>query len=78
VITKLPPQRLLGLEFGKKGVQHPWATQPLLQLRDGNVRCRRRGAGRRRPGVVRWSLRHHAAVKTHHQHLEHALGGWPG
>jgi hypothetical protein len=53
VIMKLLPQRLLGLEFVKKGVQHPWVTQPLLQLRDGNVRCGRRGAGRRRPGVVR-------------------------
>jgi hypothetical protein len=34
--------------------------------------------GRRRLGVMRWALRHHAAILLHHQHLRRALRGWPG
>jgi hypothetical protein len=57
MLTELLPQHLLGLDLVEKGAQHPGATQPLLQLRDGDVGCGRPGAGRRRLNVVRRSLR---------------------
>jgi hypothetical protein len=53
VITELLPQRLLSLGLVEQGVRHPGVTQPLLWLRDSDIRRGRRGAGRRRLGDVR-------------------------
>jgi hypothetical protein len=74
MITELLPQRLLGLGLVEEGTRHPRATQPLLRLRDSSAERRQCGAGRRRLSIVRRSLRHHAVVRSHHQHLGRTLG----
>jgi hypothetical protein len=53
-------------------------AQPLLWMRDSDVGRGRRGVGRRGLGMMRWALRHHAAILPHHQHLGRTLGGRPG
>jgi hypothetical protein len=77
VVAKFLPQRLLGLGLVDRGVRCPGAMQQLLRLRDGDGGRGRCDARRWRLGVMCWTLRHHAVVLPHHQHLGRTLGGWP-
>jgi hypothetical protein len=49
VSAELLPQCLLDLSLVEQRVWHPGATQSLLQLRRGGVRCWRHDMGCRRP-----------------------------
>jgi hypothetical protein len=75
--AELLPQRSLGSSLVEQSLRHPRATQPLPQLQCSDVRCRWRGAGCSHLSIVRRSLRHHAAVRPHHQYLGRRPGGWP-
>jgi hypothetical protein len=75
VVLKLLPQRLFGLGLVEVSRRRVGTAQPLFQVRDGDIRGGRTSVGRRGLGVMRWALRHHAAVFPHHQHLWRALRG---
>jgi hypothetical protein len=75
VVTKLLPQHLFGLCLVEVSGRRVGTVQPLLRVRDCDVRGRQCSVGRRGLGVMRWVLRHHTAVFPHHQYLLCALGG---
>jgi hypothetical protein len=75
MVTKFLPQRLIGPGLVEMGRWCAGKAQPLLRMRDGDVRRGRRSVGRRSLGVVRWALRHHTTILPHHQYLGRTLGG---
>jgi hypothetical protein len=66
VVPKFLSQCLLGLGLIEVGRRRAGLAQPLLQVRNGDVRHERCGVGRRSLSIVRWVLRHHAAILPHH------------